>query len=236
VRLAIAVVFLAALATTVTAGPASAATRECDGLMVCVPIAGPWVVVPASTSVPRPAVEFQLSCPRGYVVGGLDAELTDRALDVTFVATLGSPVNPGITTSRAAVFVATYTGTGASGARTFRPHVGCLPATGGGGRVPTSASAVFQPGKPTIRRVRDVRLHAGSFVASQSCASGERLVGAAHAVGFFTTAPPTAALLTSVTAKRVLAATGVRVAIKATAAAARVRSIVQVSAICAGGR
>ena len=37
--------------------------------------------------------------------GGTDAELTNRALDVVFRATLGSPVNPGISTSKSAVFL-----------------------------------------------------------------------------------------------------------------------------------
>ena len=55
-----------ALAVAAPAGGAN----ECDGLMVCVPVAGPWVVVPAATGVPRQRVEFQLTCPRGHVVGG----------------------------------------------------------------------------------------------------------------------------------------------------------------------
>ena len=49
------------------------ATRECEGLTVCVPKVGPWVVVPTSGEVPRRQVEYLLSCPKGYVVGGLDA-------------------------------------------------------------------------------------------------------------------------------------------------------------------
>ena len=72
------------------------ATRECEGLTVCVPKVGPWVVVPTSGEVPRRQVEYLLSCPKGYVVGGLDAELSQRGIDVTFIGTLGSPVNPGV--------------------------------------------------------------------------------------------------------------------------------------------
>src|SRR5207245_3938454 len=105
------------------------------GLRVCVPVAGPWVVVPIGSTVPRPRVEYELSCPKGFVVGGLDAELTDRAIDVTFEALLGSPVNPGITTSRAALFVASTSGS-ADRAPSFRPHIGCLPGSGGGVRIP----------------------------------------------------------------------------------------------------
>ena len=71
------------------AGPAQA-TNECRGLQVCVRVQGPWVVVPASLGTQRPAVQFQLSCPRGFVAGGLDAELSDRAIDMDFLCLLGS--------------------------------------------------------------------------------------------------------------------------------------------------
>ena len=90
------VAVVAALATASSAGGAN----ECDGMMVCIPVAGPWVVVPVSGGVPRPRVEYQLTCPRGHIVGGLDARISDRAIDVNFLGTLGSPVNPGITTRR----------------------------------------------------------------------------------------------------------------------------------------
>ena len=119
----------AASAVAVFAAPAGA-TNECRGLQVCVHVAGPWVVVPTGTAAPRPRVEYQLTCPKGYVVGGLDAELTDRAIDVTFQGLIGAPVNPGITTSRTALFVATSARTLARGA-TFRPHIGCMPSAGG---------------------------------------------------------------------------------------------------------
>jgi hypothetical protein len=221
-------------AAAATAAPAQA-TNECRGFMICVPIAGPWVVVPTGTGVPRPRVEFQLTCPRGYIVGGLDAELSDRGIDVAFGGTLGSPVNPGITTSRSAVFVGTYVAGGAR-APTFRPHVGCIPAQGGGGRVPTAARAVFPPGKPTERRVRTVRVRPGSVGAAVRCAAAERLVGGSHAVGFYGSRPPGEALARSVTARHALALNHVTVVIRAAPAVARVRAVVQVAAVCAGGQ
>ena len=141
-------------AALTTANPASAATRECNGLQICVPVAGPWVVVPTAGAV-RQRVEYQLDCPRGYIVGGLDAELSTQAIDVSFSGTMGSPVNPGITTSGSAVFSATYVGTDSRAAASVRPHIGCIPTSGGGGRTPTAASAVFPPGRPTTRRVRN---------------------------------------------------------------------------------
>jgi hypothetical protein len=183
IALATALVGVAVLAFG--AGSAGA-TRECDGLQVCVPVAGPWVVVPASEGAPRPQVEFQLSCPRRYVVGGVDAELSHRAIDVSFLGRMGSPVNPGITTSRSVVFVASYVGATARGP-TFRPHIGCMPAAGGGARIPTSATA-FPPGEPLVRHVRTigyVRKRRSSLAAPHASASR-----ASHAFGFFMRRPP----------------------------------------------
>jgi hypothetical protein len=225
---------LAGAALAVGAGPA-AATNECRGLMVCVPVAGPWVAVPAARSTPRPRVEFQLSCPRGFVVGGLDAELSDRAIDVSFQGKLGSPVNPGVTTERAVVISGTYTGGGV--APTFRPHIGCMPASGGaGGRVPFSAGAVFPPGSPTVRRVSTVNLrpNAGRRVV-RGCAVGERLISGWHAVGFYSARPPSAALVSSVAARLSLGGNRVSVVVRA-GALSGVRTVVQAGAVCGGGR
>jgi hypothetical protein len=84
VRRCLVVLVTALCCVAASAGPAQA-TNECRGLQVCVRVVGPWVVVPAQGSA-RGSVEFQLSCPRGFIVGGLDAELSDRAIDVSFVA------------------------------------------------------------------------------------------------------------------------------------------------------
>jgi hypothetical protein len=227
---------LGAAALAFGVAPGGAATNECRGLQVCVPVAGPWVVVPAGVGVPRPHVEFQLSCPKGYIVGGLDAELSDRAIDITFDAMVGSPVNPGISTSRAAVFVATYVAT-PSRLSSFRPHIGCVPATGGGRRTPTVASAV-PPGHPTIRRVWTIRLSSGgpSPVVTRSCAAAERLVAASHAVGFYTKNPPPARVAASITVRETISGNRVREVIRAGAPADAVPAIVQIDAVCAGGR
>ena len=141
-------------------------------------------------------MQYQLTCPRGYVVAGIDAELTDRAIDVSFLGSSGSPVSPGITTSRTVVFVATYVGTGAR-APTFRPHAGCVPATGGGQRTPTGRRApIFPPGHPTVRRVTTGRVTATSAIVA-ACQAGERLVAWYSARGFATPAPPAPALVAS---------------------------------------
>lgn len=227
---AAAVAALAALAGSATATGAN----ECDGLKVCVPIAGPWVVVPASGSSPRPHVEYQLTCPRGYVVGGLDARLSERAIDVAFLGALGSPVNPGITTSRSAVFDGSYVGASPR-APTFRPFIGCMPAQGGGSRVPTSVGAL-RPGTPTTRRVTTVRVRPGSQTVSVRCLTGERLVGAAHAVGFSTQSPPGRDLVRSVRAERSIQSGRVVVRVRGDAEVASVRAVVQAQAICARAR
>jgi hypothetical protein len=215
------------------ASPAGGA-NECDGLMVCVPVAGPWVVVPTSGSVPRPQVEYQLTCPRGHVVGGLDARLSARAIDVGFLGALGSPVNPGITTSRSALFLATYVGASAR-APSFRPFVGCMPGAGGGARVPTSVTA-FTPGRPTTRRVKTVRVRPGEATVTQRCAARERLVGASHAFGFATRTPPSASLVGSLSADQAVRGREVVVKVRADAEVGDVRAVVQVHAVCTRAR
>jgi hypothetical protein len=228
--LAAAIVVCAALVAALPAG----AANECTGLRICVPVAGPWVVVPASTSVPRERVEYQLDCPRGHAVGGLDARLSVRAIDVSFLATLGSPVNPGISTSRSAVFLATYVGQ-SDAAPTFRPFIGCIPSAGGGTRVPTSVSA-FPPGRPVTRRVKTVRVRPGSRTIVQRCASGERLVGGSHAFAFATRTPPSASLVGSVSGVQELRGESVAVRVRGDAELAGVRALVQVQALCTRAR
>ncbi len=233
------VLVLAGAVSTVGAAPAQA-TNECKGLQICVRVAGPWVVVPTALHAPRPHVEYQLTCPRRYVVGGLDAELSDRGIDVAFLGKLGSPVNPGITTTRAAVFAATYTGASAR-APTFRPHVGCIPQSGGGGGpVPLrSPSALSSPaaaaGEPAVRRVRVVRLRAGAQTVVRACAPGERLIDGWHAVGFYTRRAPTPGLVASVAAKESFRSGRITVSVRSGKRIHGLRAVVQVGAVCGGG-
>jgi len=182
------------------------------------------------------ACHFQLSCPRRYVIGGLDAELSDRALDIDFLGKLGSPVNPGVTTANAALFRATYTGTAPKGP-TFRPHLGCVPASGGGaGPVPFRRPGAFPPGEPTVKRVRTVRLHPGVVRAVTTCAAGERLISAWHALAFYTKSAPAQTLIQSVSATRNVKGRRVEVQVRSTAVVQGVSAVVQVGAVCGGGR
>jgi hypothetical protein len=235
VKRALQVVVLAAtFAAALTVAAPAGGARECDGFQVCVPIRGPWVVVPATGGTQRAKTEFQLTCPRQYVVGGLDAELSARTIDVHFYGKLGSPVNPGITTSRAVTFV------GSNVARavrptTFRPYIGCIPAAGGGARIPTAVGA-FPPGEPTTRRVTTVRVRPGTATVGVRCVRGERLVGSSHAFAFRTRTAPSASLISSVSGTRAVRDGRVVVRVRGDAELEGVRAVVQVHALCAGSQ
>jgi hypothetical protein len=177
-------------------------------------------------------VEFQLACPRRFIVGGLDAELTSRGIDIGFVGSLGSPVNPGITTSKEAVFLGRLV-RGRDPAASFRPHIGCVPASGGGQRTPTAYHA-FPPGKPDIRHVTQIAVRPGRirhYVGR--CARNEKLAAATHAIGFFGSAPPSASLARSVQVAQSVRAGRVELTIRATRAIAGSRAVVQLDLVCA---
>jgi hypothetical protein len=220
-------VLAAVVAGFAVAAPAPAfATDECRGLQQCVSVHGPWVVIPTGSSVPRPRVEWRLLCPRRYVAAGLDAELSDRAIDVGFLGLVGAPVTPGVSTSRAIVFYASYVGATAR-APSFRPHVGCMPG-GGGGRLPT----VFKPGRPTVRRVAQNEVPPGRSAAAKSCTRRETLVGASHAFGFFMRSAPSASLVESVGGVQRVNGRRVSLLVTADVEVAAVQAVVQVHAIC----
>ena len=214
---------LAVVAVTcgIAASPAGA-TNECKDLQVCVPITGPWVLATPGQ------VEFQLSCPKRFIVGGLDAELSSRGIDVGFVGSLGSPVNPGITTSRQVVFLGRLV-RGHDPAPFFRPHIGCVPASGGGQRVPTAFHPIA-PGKPTLREVSQVTVRNGGVrhVAAR-CAKHERLVAATHAIGFTDDTPPSVAAARSVQVAQHVAAGRVALTIRA---GPGVHAVVQIDLLC----
>jgi hypothetical protein len=221
-RAAVLVAVLGACAIAVA--PASA-TNECRGLMVCVPVVGPWV------SAAPGQIEFQLSCPARYVVGGLDAELSSRGIEIGFVGAIGSPVNPGITTAKDVVFLGRHV-RGRDPAPSFRPLIGCVPASGGGRRSPTAYHA-FPPSKPTVRQVTNVRVRAGSASSVVArCPKNQRLVSATHAVGFYGSTPPTAGLVKAVTVHRRSSGGAVKLNIRATRAIAETPTFVQVDLLC----
>ena len=181
------VIALALTVAGVTSAPGRA-TDECKGLQRCIPVAGPWVVIPAANHATTAA--WQLKCPEG-VVAGLDARVSDRAVAITFPGLLGSPVNPGITTTDRVIFTATYAGREPQ-ATAFRPFIGCIPAAGGR-RTPTAASAMREltPGEPIATRVKTLRVESFRLArTTHGCLPGERLLRAVHAVGLYTGVMP----------------------------------------------
>ncbi len=240
------VVFVLA-ATAATAAPglteSAEAADECRGLLVCLPVAGPWVAIPGGE--PVPATEYMLQCPLpNYVVAGIDVRLSDRAIDVAFRGETGSPVAPGTTTGRAIVFTGTYTGRGRA-PTSFQPFIGCVPLSGGGGQSQTSVDvggdertlAAFRPTRPLARTVVNVRLAAGTTkTAVARCPRGGRLLRGAHAVAFRSPREPSASLIQSVSVTRaVQPGRVVATALLRRAAPAGVRVEVQVQAICTRG-
>jgi hypothetical protein len=211
-----------ALLAAVAAGQARA-TNECRGLQVCVPVAGPWVVAPTGSEV-----QFQLACPAHFIVAGLDAELSTRGIDITFRGGLGSPVNPGITTSSSAVFMGRLL---AGKTATFRPHIGCVPASGGGERYPT-AYHPLPPSRPLAPTTLQYNVAPGVHRYLARCPASQHLLQATHAVGFFTAVPPAAALVRSITVKQVVARELVRLTVHA-GTLPGVRAVVQVDLVCA---
>jgi hypothetical protein len=183
---ALALATLAALALAGATAPAGGATSECHGIQQCIRVPGPWVVVPAHGST-----QYLLACPRGRgVVGGLDAQVTARAVHVEFAGRLGSPVQPGQTTTRYALFRAVSTSSRAQG---FQPLLGCIPTQGGGGRSTVSAR-VTPPGPSIEYRARIVVIGPGDVKFTRiGCQPNEKLVGGWHAVAFRTKQPPSLA-------------------------------------------
>ncbi len=225
-----------ALAGALALGVASSgAAGECSGLKICIPVAGPWVKIPAPAAGAVASASWRLVCPQG-VVGGVDARASEAAVGVEFPGLLGSPVNPGITTSRSLVFTGRYAGR-ARRPTSFRPFIGCLPGGGGGPRTPTSLAAAsdIRPGDPIALRIVSLDVRAGRLArATLRCQAGERLLGARHSVGLYTGRVPTRAELTAVRVVRVRR--GGRVLVSATrrkGLAAAVQVVVQVQAECA---
>jgi hypothetical protein len=235
-----AIVFAAALLFVPATADEARAADECRGLDVCVSVPGPWVAVPSASLRNASVTHYQLTCPRRHIVGGLDALLSDRRIDVKFLGTLGSPVNPGITTSRRAVFIATYARQRRS---SFRPFIGCIPLSGGGGRETTSYDAAVAPmeavqrQEPPQRRVWTIRLRPGDTrTLAARCAPNERLVGSSHAVGFRRNTAPSASIMGGVRVERRVQGAGVDVrAVRGGSVPFATRVEVQVHLLCARG-
>jgi hypothetical protein len=218
---------VAAAAVVAATAPAGGATGECRGIMACIRVPGPWVVVP-----PRGTADYLLTCPGGRsIVGGLDAQATSRDVRVSFDGRLGAPVQPGVTTTRYALFHAVST---ARRVQAFQPLIGCVPTQGGGGR--STVSARVTPAGPALElRSRIVVIGPGEArFAKVSCQGDEKLVGSWQAIAFRTKQPPKLADAARVRASRVVV--GKKVVVTAAASdglSIDVHAIVQVGAECA---
>jgi hypothetical protein len=212
---------LACVAAAAVAGPAGA-TRECSGFPVCVRVAGPWVLTGPTE------VEFQLACPRKFVVAGLDAELSARGIAVGFRGALGAPVNPGITTSSSVVFLGRLV-RGNEQAPSFRPHIGCVPSSGAGKRFPTAVHAVV----PAAPVVTELAVLAGTHGYVARCPAREHLAGATHAIAFFTKTPPSVELASTVRVEQAIRNGRVYVTVRGAPEIRSVRAIVQLDLLCA---
>jgi hypothetical protein len=226
--LAVPLLGLVLLALPVSAG----ATNECKGLDVCISVPGPWVAVPTSPPGGTSTVLYQVTCPKRSVAGGLDAVLGDPTLEVRWLGLLGSPINPGISTKRSVVFQAVA----ARGRPTaFRPVVGCVPTSGGGGRSTTAYTAT-KP-KPLQRRFHTVSVRGSRPVGViTACADGERLAGATYAVGFRTRLQPSPAVLAGVNVTlRRQGGRSVATVQRTFAVPVAMRVLLQVQLLCARG-
>ena len=223
-----------AVAAALFAGvPASQAAGECRGLQVCIPVEGPWVVIPAPGGQSATAT-WQLVCPRG-IVGGVDALASEVAVAVEFPGRIGSPVNPGITTTGSLLFKGTYAGR-VRKATSYQPFIGCIPGGGGGPRTPTAFTRAdpARPGDPITLRVETLRLIPGELARTTlTCHRGERLLHSAHSVGLYTAGVPTAAQLAAVRVVQVRRGGTVLVSATRRGLAHDVGAVVQVQAECA---
>jgi hypothetical protein len=216
------VVVTAAVAATASPGGAQ---NECHGIRQCIPVSGPWVVV-------QHGVEsgFLATCGKHGVVGGVDAVATTTAVRLSFDGRLGAPVSPGVTTTSSAFFRARLV---QGRIAAFQPWLGCIPASGGGGR--STVSARVAPGAALDRVSRTVVVSPGEVkFASIACPAGERLVDGWHALAFRTKNPPALGLAGLVEAVHRLTRSRVVATVAATdALTIDAHAIVQVGAVCA---
>ena len=219
---AVAVVALAVVAAT--AGRAGA-QNECRGIQQCIPVGGPWVYVHGTAET-----KFLLSCGTHGVVGGIDALATSTAVRVAFEGRIGSPVSPGVTTTRSVLFRGRVSGARAGA---FEPWVGCIPANAGGGR--STVSARLAPGPSIDRVARIVVVSPGEVKrASIACPVGEKLVGGWHAVAFRSKNAPSLRAAARVHVQHALAGRRVVATVAATdALSIDAHAVVQVGAECA---
>ena len=128
------------------------------------------------------------TCSRARAAGASSAVSTRRRPRApcasSFDGRLGAPVQPGVTTTRYALFRAVST---SPSAQAFQPLLGCVPTQGGGGRSTVSAARrdAAGPGARVPLAHRRHRAGRGAVRAGRVQAD-EQLVGSWHAIAFRT--------------------------------------------------
>ncbi len=215
----------------------AAPPRVCEGLTICAPVGGPWVVVPPPGRGSTTAMSvWQLKCPPSLgIVGGVDVSVSNPWIDVSFPGRIGSPINPGITTGNSVVFDAVSFGP-AGRAASFLPQIGCIPSEGGQ-RVPTGIAAPteFRPGAGLVRHVHTIELRPRSAVVRKvlACGAAERLVSVQMGIGIFTARAPRPAQLRSVTVSRSIRGGKIYVTAARHGLRSDIAAQVQIHALCA---
>jgi hypothetical protein len=215
--------------------------RACEGLTICGPVAGPWVVVPGPASgAGVGSSNWMLSCPRG-VVGGTDARVGDPWVDVSFGGRIGAPVNPGITTGRTIVFTALSVDRSGRPS-SFLPFIGCIPSEGGS-RAPTAVGAAAGTqrlssqsslSQAIVRRTHVIEVFHRRVAAGFGCRRGERLVSSTTSIGLFTSLKPTLAQIRGVRVSRSVSNGRIFVTVRRLGLPRAVPVEVQVQTACAG--
>ena len=224
----------AALALNVAAG--AAAADECSGLQVCIPVAGPWVVIPPPGGAVRDG-DLAARVPAGHrrrsrCAGqrGSGRRRVPRAAR--------QPRQPRASRRPArSLFKGTYAGR-ARRATSYRPYIGCIPGGGGGPRTPMafSRASAVKPGQPITMRVdrRSASTPGTLARTTLACRRGERLLRQRRtASGSTRRCARRAAQLAAVRVVRVRRGGHVLVSATRRGLAADVRAVVQVQAECA---
>ena len=111
------------------------------GSQVCLPVSGPWVVIPARTGAAAGARRVRAALPAAGVHRrrAQTPGWPTRTSTSSSAARRAARSGPGVTTSRAVALRRRLRGRAAR-ADDFRPFIGCVPTSGGGGRALTGAS------------------------------------------------------------------------------------------------
>ncbi len=200
---------VAALAVVALPGTAGA-QNECNGVPTCIPVEGPWVIVPANGEV-----EFALSCPQGKgIVAGTDGLASSLDVHVTFDGNLGAPVAFGRTTSTGVMFRAV---SGRHHPGSFKPFIGCIPAPASVRN--TIAAKPTPPGPPLALLSKLVPLNPGyQKVVTLSCPAGEALVDSWSTPAFDTINEPDPGLASAIVVKTTITGARAKLAISASEA------------------